>query len=78
MKNKMGKMHYGFVIVFCCCLMMGINVGIAFSCAGIFYKPVSASLGVSIGTFGIYQAFICVASTLMLSVMLPSLSLTSS
>lgn len=61
-------MHYGFVIVFCCCLMMGINVGIAFSCAGIFYKPVSASLGVSIGTFGIYQAFICVASTLMLSV----------
>lgn len=61
-------MHYGFIIVTCCCLMMGVNVGLAFSCAGIYYKPVSASLGVPVGEFGIYMSVMYVTSTLMLSV----------
>lgn len=61
-------MHYGFIIVACCCLMMGINVGLTFSCAGIFYKPVSESLGVPVGEFGIYMSVMYVTSTLMLSV----------
>lgn len=30
------KLHYGYVIVACCCLIMGVNVGLTFSCAGIF------------------------------------------
>ena len=51
------RMHYGYVIVMCCCLMMGVNVGIVMSCAGIFYQPVSHDLGVSVGTFGIYMSF---------------------
>ena len=59
-------MHYGFVIVICCCLMMGINIGLSFSCAGIFYRPVSTDLGVSVGAFGIYMSLMYVASTLML------------
>ena len=59
-------MHYGFVIVVCCCLMMGINIGLSFSCAGIFYRPVSTDLGVSVGAFGIYMSLMYVASTLML------------
>ncbi len=46
--------------------MMGVNIGLAFSCAGIFYSPVSASLGVNVGTFGIYMSLMYVASTLML------------
>lgn len=67
MKNNQGHgIHYGFVILFCCCLMMGINVGIAFSCAGIFYEPVSESIGVSIGQFGIYMSIMYVASSLLL------------
>ncbi|MBD5227692.1 MAG: MFS transporter [Bacteroidales bacterium] len=60
------KIHYGFVIVFCCCLIMGIDVGLVFSCAGIFYDPVSTALGVSIGKFGLYMSISYIASTLML------------
>lgn len=59
-------MHYGFIIVICCCLMMGINIGLTFSCAGIFYRPVSTDLAVSVGEFGIYMSLMYVASTLML------------
>ncbi len=66
MKTSKKPMHYGFVIVFCCCLMMGINVGLAFSCAGIFYRPVSESLGVPVGEFGIYMSVMYIASSLML------------
>ena len=61
-----GKMHYGFIIVACCCLMMGVNVGLSFSCAGIFYEPVSRAIGVSVGKFGIYMSVMYVASSLML------------
>ncbi|WP_447951692.1 MFS transporter [Chryseobacterium koreense] len=62
------KFHYGYVIVFCCCLIMGINIGLVMSCAGIFYKPVSTELGVSVGDFGLYMTFVYLFSTLMLSV----------
>lgn len=48
--------------------MMGVNVGLTFSCAGIFYRPVSESLGVSVGEFGIYMSVMYVTSTLMLPV----------
>ncbi len=64
--RKPGKMHYGYIIVACCCLMMGVNVGLSFSCAGIFYRPVSESLGVAVGEFGIYMSVMYITSTLML------------
>ena len=68
MKTKfINARNYCFIIVACCCLMMGVNVGMAFSCAGIFYVPVSESIGVSVGKFGIYMSIMYVASTLMLS-----------
>lgn len=60
------NMHYGWVIVIMCCLIMGVNIGIAFSCAGIFYSPVSESLGVKVGVFGLYMSIMYVASTVML------------
>lgn len=66
--NPQPRFHYGYVIVACCCLMMGINVGLTFSCAGIFYQPVSEALGVPVGKFGIYMSVMYVTSTLMLSV----------
>lgn len=47
---------------------MGVCVGLTFSCAGIFYRPVSESLGVPVGEFGIYMSVMYVTSTLMLSV----------
>lgn len=64
--NNSRRFHYGFIIVACCCLMMGVNIGITFSCAGIFYKPVSSSLGVSVGEFGLYMSIMYIASTLVL------------
>lgn len=48
--------------------MMGVNAGLAMSCAGIFYRPVSESLGVSVGEFGLYMSFNFLASSLMLAV----------
>lgn len=60
------RIHYAFVIVFCCCLMMGVNVGLSFSCAGIFYKPLTSDLGLSVGAFGLYMTCMYVASSLML------------
>jgi MFS family permease len=59
--------HYGYVIVFCCFLIMGVNIGIVMSCAGIFYKPVSDDLGVTVGKFGLYMTFIYAFSFLALS-----------
>lgn len=60
--------HYGYVIVLCCCLIMGVIVGLVMSCAGIFYGPVSSELGVSVGTFGLYMTFVYALSFLTLSV----------
>lgn len=62
------RFHYGHVIVLCCCLIMAVNAGVAMSCAGLFYKPVSESLGVSVGKVGLYMCFNFLASSLMLSV----------
>ena len=47
---------------------MGIDIGLVMSCAGIFYKPVSSALGISVGDFGLYMTFIYSFSFLMLSV----------
>lgn len=65
-QTSRGRLHYGFIIVMVCCLIMGVDIGIVFSCAGIFYQPVSSSIGVSVGTFGIYMSVMYVASTLVL------------
>ena len=65
--NKLG-FHYGYVIVFCCCLIMGVIIGLVMSCTGIFYGPVSSELGISVGSFGLYMTFVYAFSFLMLSV----------
>ena len=60
------KRHYGFVILACCCLIMGVNVGLSFSCAGIMYEPVCQSIGVKVGEFGMYMSLMYVTSSLLL------------
>lgn len=66
MRNS-SKIHYGYVIVLCCFLIMFVIVGLIMSCAGIFYKPVSEELGVDIGKFGLYMSLNFLFSTLTLS-----------
>lgn len=61
------NIHYGYVIILCCCLIMGVDVGLVMSCAGIFYAPVSESLGIDIGSFSIYMSIAFISSSLMLS-----------
>ena len=65
---KWTALHYGHVIVICCCLIMGVNAGVAMSCAGVFYTPVSEELGVKVGEVGLYMSFNFLASSLMLTV----------
>ena len=70
MTNSKAKgIHYGYVIVFCCCLMMGIDVGLSVSCAGIFYSPVSDSLNIPFDSFGLYMSIMFIFSSLLLSPM---------
>lgn len=52
--NRRGGIHYGFLILLCCCIISATSVSLAFGCAGIFYTPVSEFLGVSTGVFAIY------------------------
>lgn len=61
------SIHYGYVIVLCCFLIMFVIVGLIMSCAGIFYKPVSEELGIDIGKFGLYMSLNFLFSTLTLS-----------
>lgn len=60
-------LHYGYVIVVCCFLIMFVIVGLVMSCAGIFYKPISSELGVDVGNFGLYMSLNFLFSTLTLS-----------
>ncbi len=64
MKNK--KLHYGYIVVACCCLMMGIDVGLSMSCAGIFYQSVSEAIGATTGEFGLYMSLSFLTSALSL------------
>lgn len=45
---------------------MGVNVGLTFSCAGIFYRPLTSDLGLTVGGFGLYMTFLYIASSLTL------------
>lgn len=67
MQHKNSIFHYGFVIVACCFLMIFLNVGLVYSCAGLFYVSVAQELKVSVGDLGLYVSFIYALSSLTLS-----------
>ena len=67
-KTGKRKLHYGYIIVICCCLIMGFDVGISMSCASIFYTPVSTDLDVPLGKFSAYMSISFLTSSMMLSV----------
>ncbi len=46
--------HYAWVILACCCVMMMVGIGIFNSCAGIFFMPVSKELGIGVGQLSLY------------------------
>lgn len=67
-EEKPKRLYYGYVIVFCCALVMFINVGLVLSCAGIFFGPVSTELAVPVGSVGLFLSFNFIFSALTLSV----------
>ncbi|SCM81915.1 conserved membrane hypothetical protein [uncultured Sporomusa sp.] len=66
--KKSGGFHYAYMIVVACCAISLAPVAFTFSCAGIFFKPVTQELGIGIGTFALYLSSLLLAATLTLTV----------
>ena len=66
--QKTGRFHYAYLIAAACCAISAASVGLTISCAGIFFDPVSAELGVGKGDFAVYVSILLLASTLTLAV----------
>ncbi len=54
LRDKNGKIFYGWVIVFMCLLNTTFVYATGISCAGTFMLPVTESLGFGMGEFGLY------------------------
>ena len=63
--RKNSKFHYAWVIMFCGCCIVGIQLGVFAYTIGNFYLPVSQSLGVGVGDVALYQTMQAFASALM-------------
>lgn len=50
---KKHKIHYAWILLIACCIFQLALQGVFNYCAGIFYIPVSSSLGISIGEFSV-------------------------
>jgi len=67
MKNK--GIKYWLVLLSCCGLSAS-SVGIVMNTIGVFYTPVSSSLGVSQGTFTLHATF-CILATALTVLIVP-------
>lgn len=47
------NIHYAWILLFACCVFELALQGVFNYCAGIFYVPVSSSLGISVGAFSV-------------------------
>ena len=47
--------HYAWAVLACCCIMQGIGIGIISNCAGLYYSPICAELGFSMGKLTLYK-----------------------
>ncbi len=61
MKNKSLK-H--FMVLIACCGMAASAIGLCINASGVFYGPVSESLGIGRGTFALHMTFFSLASAL--------------
>ena len=55
---KTGGFHYDYLIAAACCAISAASVGLTISCAGIFFDPISETLGVGKGDFAFYMSLI--------------------
>jgi MFS family permease len=64
--NKKKGFHYGYLIVAAGIAMQIGPSALAFSCAGIFYTPVSEALNVGRGVFALYMTFVMLSMAITL------------
>lgn len=55
------KLHYGWVIVFACFMILCFGVCIISNCVGLFVKPVTEAMGISRKAFSVNQTIISVS-----------------
>lgn len=65
--NRQSNIHH-YLVVAAGIAMCGGPSALAFSCAGIFFTPVSTALGVGKGTFAVYMTVLCFMMFFALSV----------
>lgn len=60
------KIHYCWLILFSCCMLQGAGLGVVSNCAGLFYAPIAAELGFSIGSISLYSSISVVTSCVVM------------
>lgn len=55
METTKKKFHYGWLIMFCCCMYMFVGMGVLHHAIGQFINPVTSEMGFSLGQMNIYQ-----------------------
>ncbi len=60
------NIHYAWFILIACCLLQGATLGLVQNSRGLFYAPVSKSLGCSVTQFTLQQVFFSAANIAML------------
>ncbi|MBQ3076540.1 MAG: MFS transporter, partial [Clostridia bacterium] len=55
---KRPRLHYGWIVVLGCTLMMGTSYGLFYNCNSVFVKPVCEDLGFARGPFTLYTTIV--------------------
>ena len=61
----LGKYHYAFVIMFCCCLVQAFGMGLILNCGSLFYVPVCTDLGFMRSEISTYMTGYFIGTTLV-------------
>ena len=60
------KFHYGWIIMFCCCMYMFVGMGVLHHAIGQFVNPVTHEMGFGLGPMNIYQTIMGYTTTVVL------------
>ena len=61
MKNRSMK-HW--IVLLCCCGLAGASIGVSINTSGVFYEPVSQSLGILRGNFAMHMTIFSVVTAI--------------
>ena len=62
--KKQSRFHYAWIIMFCGCCIVGIQLGVFSYTIGNFYLPLSQELNVGVGSIALYQTMSAFAGAL--------------